>query len=82
MACYGCEVWLLKREEQRKLLALELDYVICGKVPANRREMWKHKFNWTLNVHSSCMSHPSHGGEIGEKEEDQELRKGVKWNKI
>ena len=25
VACYGCEVWLLKREEQRKLLALEMD---------------------------------------------------------
>ena len=27
MACYGCEVWLLKTEEQRKLLALEMDYL-------------------------------------------------------
>ena len=27
MACYGCEVWLLKREEQRKLLVLEMDYL-------------------------------------------------------
>ena len=27
MACYGCEVWLLKAEEQRKLLALEMDYL-------------------------------------------------------
>ena len=27
VACYGCEVWLLKREEQRKLLALEMDYL-------------------------------------------------------
>ena len=26
-ACYGCEVWLLKTEEQRKLLALEIDYI-------------------------------------------------------
>ena len=25
--CYGCEVWLLKREEQRKPLALEMDYL-------------------------------------------------------
>ena len=25
--CYGCEVWLLKTEEQRKLLALEMDYL-------------------------------------------------------
>ena len=25
---YGCEVWILKREEQRKLLALEIDYSI------------------------------------------------------
>ena len=24
---YGCEVWLLKREEQRKLLAQEMDYL-------------------------------------------------------
>ena len=28
VVCYGCEVWLLKREEQRKLLALEMDYLI------------------------------------------------------
>ena len=27
VACYGCEVWLLKTEEQRKLLALEMDYL-------------------------------------------------------
>ena len=27
VACYGCEVWLLKTEEQRKLLALEIDYL-------------------------------------------------------
>ena len=27
MACYGYEVWLLNREEQRKLLALEIDYL-------------------------------------------------------
>ena len=27
MACYGCEVWILKTEEQRKLLALEMDYL-------------------------------------------------------
>ena len=27
MACYGCEVRLLKTEEQRKLLALEMDYL-------------------------------------------------------
>ena len=27
MVCYGCEVWLLKTEEQRKLLALEMDYL-------------------------------------------------------
>ena len=26
VACYGCEVWL-KTEEQRKLLALEMDYL-------------------------------------------------------
>ena len=26
VACYGCEVWLLKREKQRKLLVLEMDY--------------------------------------------------------
>ena len=26
-ACYGCAVWLLKREEQRKLLALGMDYL-------------------------------------------------------
>ena len=25
VACYGCEVWPLKTEEQRKLLALEMD---------------------------------------------------------
>ena len=24
---YGCEVWLLKTEQQRKLLALEMDYL-------------------------------------------------------
>ena len=27
VACYGCEIWLLKTEEQRKLLALEMDYL-------------------------------------------------------
>ena len=27
VACYGCEVWLLKTEEQRKLLALQMDYL-------------------------------------------------------
>jgi len=27
VACYGCELWLLKTEEQRKLLALEMDYL-------------------------------------------------------
>ena len=26
VACYGCEVWLLETEEQRKLLALEMDH--------------------------------------------------------
>ena len=24
---YGCEVWLLEREEQRKLLTIEMDYL-------------------------------------------------------
>jgi len=27
VACYGCEVRLLKMEEQSKLLALEIDYL-------------------------------------------------------
>ena len=27
VACCGCEVWLLKTEEQRKLSALEMDYL-------------------------------------------------------
>ena len=27
VTCYGCEVWLLKTEEQRKLLVLEMDYL-------------------------------------------------------
>ena len=27
VASYGCEVWLLKTEEQRKLLALEIYYL-------------------------------------------------------
>ena len=27
VACYGCEVWLLKRDEKRKLLALEMGYL-------------------------------------------------------
>ena len=27
VACYGCEVWLLKTEEQTKLLTLEMDYL-------------------------------------------------------
>ena len=27
LACYRCEVWLLKREEQWKFLALEMDYL-------------------------------------------------------
>ena len=29
VACYGCEVWLLRREEQRKLLPLEIDFKEC-----------------------------------------------------
>ena len=32
VACYGCEVWLLKREEQRKLLALEMDFLRSARV--------------------------------------------------
>ena len=28
VACYGCEVLLLKREEQRKLIALE-SWLVC-----------------------------------------------------
>jgi hypothetical protein len=32
VAWYGCELWLLKREEQRKLLALEIDYVRSARV--------------------------------------------------
>ena len=32
MACYGCEVWLLKREEQRNKLALEMDYLRSARV--------------------------------------------------
>ena len=27
MACYRCEVWVLKTEEQIDLLALEIDYL-------------------------------------------------------
>ena len=27
VACYGCKVWLLKREERRKLLGLEMGYL-------------------------------------------------------
>ena len=27
VACYGCEVWLLKTEEQNKLLVLEMNYL-------------------------------------------------------
>jgi hypothetical protein len=27
VTCYGCEVWLLKTEEQRKLLVLEMHYL-------------------------------------------------------
>jgi hypothetical protein len=27
VACYGCEVWILKTEEKKKLLALEMDYL-------------------------------------------------------
>ena len=27
VACNRCEVWLIKTEEQRKLLALEMDYL-------------------------------------------------------
>ena len=27
VACYECEVWLLKTEEQGKILALEMDYL-------------------------------------------------------
>ena len=29
VASYECEVCLLKREEQRKLLTLEMDYLVC-----------------------------------------------------
>ena len=32
VACYGCEVWLLKTEEQRKILALEMDYLRSARV--------------------------------------------------
>ena len=28
VTCYGCEVWFLKTEEQRKLIALEMDYLM------------------------------------------------------
>ena len=27
VACYGCEVWFLKPEEKRKLLALKMNYL-------------------------------------------------------
>jgi hypothetical protein len=27
MACYGCEAWLLKTDEQTKLLSIEMDYL-------------------------------------------------------
>jgi hypothetical protein len=27
VTCYGCGIWLLKRVEQRKILALEMDYL-------------------------------------------------------
>ena len=29
VACHGCEVWLPKTEEQRKLVALENHYLRC-----------------------------------------------------
>ena len=32
MTCYGCEVWLIKTEEQRKVLALEMDYLRSARV--------------------------------------------------
>ena len=32
MACYGCEVWLVKTEEQRKPLTLEIDYLSSARV--------------------------------------------------
>ena len=33
VACYGCEVLLLKTEEQRKLLALDMDYLWRSECP-------------------------------------------------
>ena len=33
VTCYGCEVWLLKIEEQRKLLALDVNYLRSARVP-------------------------------------------------
>ena len=37
VACYGCEVWLLKTEEQRKLLAIEMDFVSQLVCPGYRK---------------------------------------------
>ena len=37
MACYGYEVWLLKREEQRKLLALEVANLRSARVSRLRK---------------------------------------------
>ena len=29
---YGCKIWLLKREEQRKFLVLEIDYLTSARL--------------------------------------------------
>ena len=49
VACYGCEVWLLKTEEQRKLLALKMDYLRRSARVTQATENPKH-CNWEQNA--------------------------------
>ena len=46
VACYGYRVWLLKREEQRKLLALEMDFL--------RRSATDTKKSQTPQIRAKC----------------------------
>ena len=44
IACYGCEVWLFKREEQRKLLAL-----VCSDYKKSQTPAFGANANRTIN---------------------------------
>ena len=43
VAWYGCELWLLKREEQRKLLALEMNYLRSASVQITKNPIHQHQ---------------------------------------